>query len=169
MADAPDMGEMVRRAVQANAQLYKGILDLSLEYWKNLAGIFGGEETSTSSSGSDDDVVGDVLVMEGDAGATVRAAFLVTNDLGRPLRCDLAATDFKNAQGHNISAAVTFDPPMVELQPGEQRIVHATIPIHDQLDAGVAYNGHFSVKGIDGFSVPVVLRRMHTAEESAST
>ena len=44
MADKLDLTEILRRTAQANAKLYKGWLDLSLEYFRGLSAILADED-----------------------------------------------------------------------------------------------------------------------------
>lgn len=164
MADGLDLTEIVRRTVQANARFYRGWVDLSLEYFRGISDIFGAAPPPAAES--EPQAGAGVLVLEGEAGTAVRGTFLVTNDLGRKVLCELIASAFKDATGSSARAKVTFEPPQVELAPGEQRVVHATVAIDDQLDEGVGYSGEFAIRGMDGFSVPVVLRRRHRVEAS---
>lgn len=165
MADGLDLSELVRRTVQANARFYKGWVDLSLEYFRHITEIFGGV-AETASQVEDLETGAGALVLEGEAGTAASGAFLVTNDLGRSIKCELIATDFRDSDGNAIRAKTTFEPTTFDLAPGEQRVVRATLPIDGKLTAGVAYSGAFAIKGLDGFSVPAIVRRQHRAEES---
>jgi hypothetical protein len=164
MADGTDLGEIVRRAVQANAKFYKGWVDLTLEYFRGISEIFGGAQAAVAEQ--DLDPGPSVLVLEGDEGAKASAAFLVTNDLGRSVSCELVASEFKDAKGIVTRAAAAFEPSKLDLAPGEQRVVRVVVPIMSELAPGVAYTGEFAIKGMDGFAVPVVLRRTHRVGES---
>lgn len=165
MADGLDLSELMRRTVQANARFYKGWVDLSLEYFRHITEIFGGVP-ATASQVEDLETGAGALVLEGEAGTAASGAFLVTNDLGRTIKCELIATDFRDSDGNAVPAKTTFEPATFDLAPGEQRVVRATLPIDGKLAAGVAYSGAFAIKGLDGFSVPAVVRRQHRAEES---
>jgi len=167
MADTLDVTEIVRRAVQANAKFYKGWLDLSLEYVRAISEIFG--ETATATPGAEGPETGaGVLVLEGEAGSTVRGAFLVTNDLGRNLSCEFVVSEFADPDGATLRAKAAFEPAAIELEPGEQQVVRVTIPVDSTLTPGVAYTGEIAIKGLDGFTVPVVLRRLHRIEDPPS-
>lgn len=163
MAEGLDLTEMFRRTVQANARFYQGWVDLSLEYFRGLTEIFAGAEPAPPSE--DTPVAGTgILVVEGEAGTSPGSAFLVTNDLGRKLSCELVSTEFAGPGGEAVTLRASFDPPAVELAPGEQRVVQATIAVDERLTPGVAYTGAFTIKGMDGFTVPVVVRRRHEVE-----
>jgi hypothetical protein len=165
MADGLDLSELMRRTVQANARFYKGWVDLSLEYFRGITEIFGGAAESAAQAETLETGAG-ALVLEGEADTAASGAFLVTNDLGRTIRCELVATEFKDSDGNAIAARTSFEPAAFDLAPGEQRVVRATLPIDGKLAAGVAYAGAFAIKGMDGFSVPAVVRRQHRVEES---
>ena len=172
MADSADFNEMMRRAVQLNARLYKGWIDLSVEYMRGLAEVFGGESVAADAgdvAADATEAVAGAIVLEADEGAAASGAFLVTNDLGRKLVCDLVASDFVNAQGERVRAQVSFQPDRFELAPGQQQVVTARTKIDGKLAAGVAYTGDFAIKGLDGYTVPAVLRRTHPPVESPIT
>jgi hypothetical protein len=171
MADNPDVTEILRRTVQANARFYKGWVDLSLEYWRGIGEIFGvapapGFAESAESAEAAEDEGGGLLVLEAETGATARGAFLVTNDLGRNVSCELVASELSGPRGAKLRTKVTFDPASLELAPGQQSVVTATVPVEDRLTPGAAYTGTVSIRGMDGFSVPFVLRRTHSLQEA---
>ncbi len=168
MADGFDLPEILRRTVQANARFYKGWMDLSLDYIRGISEILGGVEPQAAAFSEEPDTAPGVVVAEGEAGVTVERAFLVTNDLGRMLSCELYASEFRDAGGATVAVPVTFEPPSLDLAPGEQRVVRAVLPIAAELVPGVAYSGAFAIKGLAGFSVPVVVRRQHRAEQRAA-
>ena len=161
MADGLDLTEIVKRTAQANAKFYKGWMDLSLEYVRGISGIFGGS-TESMAPVQEMDAGGGALVLEGEAGSVVGGTFLVSNDLDRSVSCKFVASDFKGAGGASVFVKAVFDPPGLELGAGEQRVIQVSIPINDKLDAGVGYAGEISIGGMEGFAVPVVLRRHHS-------
>jgi hypothetical protein len=167
MADGPELSELVRRTIEANTRFYQGWVNLSLEYVRGITEIFGGVQSATSSSPSEPmEPASDAVVLEAVEGETAAGAFLVTNDLGRTLTCELVMSDFQGGDGEEPTAEVHFDPPRFDLAPGEQRVVRATVAIDPDLRAGAAYTGTFAVKGMKGFSVPVVLRKRHAVDLS---
>jgi hypothetical protein len=166
MADELDLPDIVRRTVQANAKLYKGWVDLSLEYFRAVADIFGGVPEAASSPAEDLGDNAGAIVLEGEERTSASAAFLVTNDLGRKLQCVLVASDFRDADGNRIAAKLAFEPAKFELSPGQQGVVQVSVPIDRKLAEGVAYSGEIAIEGMDGFSVPAVIRRRHAVELS---
>jgi hypothetical protein len=155
MADASDATGLVRRVLEANGRLYRGWIDLSLEYLRNVTEIVdpkpGPPPEPPHATGT--------LVLEAIGGETASAAFLMTNDLGRTLTCEPVASAFTGPDGASTRPKLTFEPSSVQLKPGEQRVIRTGLTIGAKLPAGVAYTGAINIKGMDGFAVPVVLRR----------
>src|SRR3972149_4785447 len=149
MADGPDLTEIVRRTVQANARFYKGWVDLSLEYFRGISEIFGAGGLVPSAPREEVETGMGVVVLEAEAGGVAQGAFLVTNDLGRKMTCELVSSEFADSSGAKVGAQPRFEPPKLELAPGEQRVVQVVIPIDEKLTAGVAYSGQFAIKGMD--------------------
>ncbi|MEO6527939.1 MAG: hypothetical protein ABIP93_15070 [Gemmatimonadaceae bacterium] len=162
-----NLSELVKRTAQANARFYKGWMDLSMEYVRGISGILGGAAQTMAPVEEMDPGAG-ALVLEGEAGAPVRGTFLVSNDLDRPASCKFVASDFKNPNGVRVPAKVVFDPPGIELGPGEQRVVSVSIFVDDALSPGVGHAGEISISGMEGFAVPVVLRRQTKVDDAVN-
>jgi hypothetical protein len=166
MADGVDFSEMMKRAVQANAKFYKGWLDLSFEYFRTISGVLGTETEATTPVQEVDTGAG-ALVLEGEAGTMVSGSFLVSNDMDKPVTAAFSGSDFKDPRGASVAAKTSFAPPSLQLAPGEQKVVQVSIAIDERLSAGVGYAGEISMKGLEGFTVPVVLRRQHSVDRFA--
>jgi hypothetical protein len=72
------------------------------------------------------------------------------------------ATEFAGPGGAVVALRASFEPPVVDLAPGEQKVVQAVVSLDERLTPGAAYSGSFAINGMDGFSVPVVVRRSHS-------
>ncbi|MCC6316996.1 MAG: hypothetical protein IT361_04820 [Gemmatimonadaceae bacterium] len=169
MADSAELTEVARRLVQANARLYKGWLDLSMEYVRGVSEILAGAPPGGTSAGSPvTEVEGSAgaLVIEGEAGKVVKGSFLVTNDLGRAVTCSFAGSDFRDARGAAVAARTTFSPAAVTLAPGEEQVVEVEVAVDDAFAAGVGYAGEVTIKGLDGMAVPIVVRRLHPVDDA---
>lgn len=166
MADDSALTDMVRRAAQANAKLYKGWMDLTVDYMRALSEIFGGAAAPTPSTPTQEmDAGASTLVLEGEVGSAVTGSFLVSNDLDRPISCTFTYSEFADPTGMPAKVRASFSPAALELAPGEQRVVQVSVTIDDVLRPGVGYAGEIAIAGMDGFAVPVVLRRQHAPEE----
>lgn len=160
MAEGVDFSELMRRAVQANAKFYKGWLDLSFEYFRTISQGFV-DMPATGAPVQEADAGAGALVLEGEAGTTVRGSFLVSNDMEKPVSCTFDGSDFRDPRGAAAVARTSFEPSSLQLAPGEQRVVQVAIDIDDSLAPGVGYAGEISIRGMEGFNVPIVLRRQH--------
>ncbi|MEP7382426.1 MAG: hypothetical protein ABI910_12100 [Gemmatimonadota bacterium] len=168
MADDSGLTDIVRRAAQANAKFYKGWMDLTLEYMRGVSEIFGGAAAAVQSMPATQEMDSgpSTLVLEGEAGTSATGSFLISNDLDRPLSCTLTSSDFADPTGAPAKVRTTFEPAAVELAPGEQQVVRVTVEIGDALVPGVGYASEIAIAGMEGFAVPVVLRRQHTLEDA---
>ncbi len=167
MADDSALTDIVRRAAQANAKLYKGWMDLSLEYMRALSEIFSGATVPMQSAPATQemDAGASTLILEGELGTAATGSFLVSNDLDRPISCKLTSSDFADPTGTPAKVRASFEPASLELAPGEQRVVKVMIGIDESLRPGVGYVGEIAIAGMEGFAVPVVLRRQHVPAE----
>ncbi|MEZ4416100.1 MAG: hypothetical protein R3E10_10095 [Gemmatimonadota bacterium] len=168
MAEGSELTDAFRRAMEANARLYQGWVNLSVEYLRSLTEIFDGQTAAPPGAPAEAtaESLSGVLVLEHEAGQAAEGAFLVTNDLGRTLSCAFRASSFQPGEGKAVRAKVSFEPAKVDLEPGEQRVVTAQVLVPESLEPGVAYTGTVGIEGMDKFSVPVVLRRLHEVTES---
>ena len=169
MADGSDVTGLVRRVIEANGRLYRGWMELSLDYLRNVTEILDPEAEPSegpSEGQSEPETERGAIVLEAVGGGEASGAFLLTNDLGRALTCQPVASSFMDPDGESTRQRMTFEPKSVRLEPGEQRVVHASLTMAKRLPAGVAHTGAISIKGMDGFSVPVVLRRREDVEGS---
>ena len=144
MADGPDLSEIVRRTVQANARFYKGWMDLTFEYWRGISEILGGTPVSNAPV-QEMDAGASAVVLEGEAGSVVRGSFLVSNDMEKPVSCAFSSSDFRDPRGSSVPAKASFEPAAVQLAPGEQRVVQVEITVDDALSAGVGHAGEIFI------------------------
>ena len=109
------------------------------------------------------------VVLEANEGESARAAFLVTNELGRVLTCDLLSSEFTTRTGEPVKVDVSFEPAKFQLAPGQNQVVQVAVKMDRRLQPGVAYSGSFAIRGLDGYTVAAVLRRTHSTVESPIT
>jgi len=165
VADGVNLPEIVRRTMEANTRLYRGWLELSLDYFRGIAEILDPDGVASEPAETMEPELG-ALVLEAEGGKAAKGAFLVTNDLGRDLTCTLTSTAFVGVDDKTVKPKVLFEPATVKLAPGEQRVVNATITMGKSWDPGAAFTGEFGIKGMKGFSVPVVLRRLSEVDDA---
>ena len=166
MAEGLDFSEIVRRTMEANVRFYRGWLDLTVEYFRGITDALDPEAPTgePDETGADAEPETGALVLEGEVGNRASGSFLVTNDLGRELTCELVTASLKGPDGKTVRPKVNFVPKSVRLEPGEQRVVQASVYVGKRLVAGDAYTGDVTIRGMEGFSIPLVLRRLHRVE-----
>ena len=106
------------------------------------------------------------LVLEAGVGEDATGAFLVENQLGRPVETPLVADQLIGAGGAALPVHLQFDPAVVSLAPEERCVVRVRLTIPEAFAAGTDYRTVIRGPDLPGTSIPVVLRR---AEPTAST
>lgn len=162
MAEYRDIAEMLRRATLLNLRLYQSIVDVSLEYVRGLGGLF---QTAVPFPGRSESPADGQLILEGAAGTTAQAGFLVSNDLPRDVQLRMLVSAFSHPDGTKVEQEVEFTPPVVALSPGGKQIVAAAVEIGFAFEEGVPYRGEIGIDGMKGFSMPIILRRQHSIQE----
>ncbi len=150
------LADLVTRAAEVHLRLYRGLLDLSLQYVRELTTIVRG----TPVQGATPPAAGGILVLEAAAPGLAQGTFLVTNRSPSAVPATMQASSFADPDGNEVRPEVRFDPAQFELKRGERQLVKVTIPI-DALPAGVGYRGVFTIAEMNGCEIPVVLRRRH--------
>jgi len=101
-----------------------------------------------------------VLVLEGAAGETVAAAFLVENILGHPVDGVVDVEPFEDPDGATVLAQLTFEPAGISLAPGERQLVKVSIAMSPTLPGNVDCRSTIRVQGVPGTTIPILLRRL---------
>ena len=113
------------------------------------------DERPTSASPS----TPDLLIFEGQGGAAATRAFLVDNVLDRRITPKIHASRFIEPDGHAVHPDVSIAPANLELGPGENVVVRATVTIPATLLEGAEYRGTLEVEGLPHAQIPAALRR----------
>jgi hypothetical protein len=165
MAELPaGSGPLLRRAVDANLRYYEALGELSLDYLRVLRTLAGKAAQADPvgfpvAAPAAPAAQAPTLVLESEAGGTGIGAFLVQNLLDERISAPVNVSAFVAPDGREASVAVSLDPEVVTLEPGEQMLVRAGVRVDGDLEAGVGYRGEISVPGLTGTRVPVVVRR----------
>jgi len=106
------------------------------------------------------------LVLEASVGEDATGAFLVENQLGRPVETPLVADQVIEPGGAALPVSLQFDPAVVSLAPEERCVVRVRLTISEAFAPGTDYRTVIRGPDLPGTSIPVVLRR---AEPTAST
>jgi len=82
--------------------------------------------------------------------SVVRAPFRLENKRSAPISIGFEITPFVSESGKSIvSAEVAFDPPSLELKPGQEARIELVLAITPQFVAGNIYVATITVKGLD--------------------
>lgn len=184
MADLNKLQELWRRSLDLNVRYYGAVGRLTADYFKDLVSVIsglgappqsgGGAPFAGQAGGARDAVASGAgvasghaaqgaaagaMVLEGEAGGRVLGVFMVENHLGQVISAKVVASTFADATGHTIQPLMAFEPETVMLGPGEQALVRVVAVIDETLEPEVRYLGEFTIPGLAGTRVPVVLRR----------
>jgi hypothetical protein len=118
------------------------------------------EPPSTPASASDATPAPAVLVLEGAAGDTVAAAFLVENILAHPVDGVVDVEPFEDPDGATVLAQLTFEPAGISLAPGERQLVRVSVALSPTLPANVDCRSTIRVQGVPGTTIPILIRRL---------
>src|SRR5690242_16153726 len=115
MPDPPGLEEMWRSAVAANLRYYEAWTRIASDWLRDLAGAGRGPQTpgaiavrqasaptaapGPSTRSASDTAPGPALVLEAHAGEQVTGAFLVENQLGRPVETPMIADEITGPAG----------------------------------------------------------------------
>lgn len=184
MPDLSTLEELWRRSLDLNVRYYGAVGRLTADYFRDLATVLSGLNTSQppgardqpadhsargdkATDSSTSNSTAGTMVLEGEAGGTVLGVFLVENNLGREISATVVASPFADASGRTIQPAMKFDPESIVLRSGEQLLVRVMALIEETLEPEVRYLGQFTIPGLTGTRVPVVLRRRRAQEQAA--
>lgn len=169
MAERPNINELFRRAMETNLRFYEGLVELSINYLKNLSTIFADSRSQLPAEhrqpvrpqpGSS------ALILEAEAGEQARGYFLVENQLSRKVSAEVLASPIIDAEGKEVEQKIYFEPPMITLGPGEKMVVQVVADMDEGLEPGVGYRGSITVPGLSESSADIVVRRRHSVEAS---
>lgn len=170
MTEPPSISELLRRTMQTNIGFYADLVDISANYLKNLSSIF--NEASDSVDGEEQPAKSrsesTALVLEAEAGETAEAYFMVENQLSRKVPAQIVASPIVDANDQEIAQPLHFEPPSVNLEPGEKIIVQVTARIDQMLEPGTGYRGTITVPGLSDTPAAIVIRRQHDDEQAES-
>ncbi len=175
MADLNKLEELWRRSLDLNVRYYGAVGRLTADYLKELASFISGGTATQPASGlsaspaaaaaspapsqSTQAQTAGAMVLEGEAGGRVLGVFMVENHLGQAINAKVSTSPFTDDEGRTAQPLLAFEPETVALGPGEQTLVRVVAVIDETLEPGSRYLGQFTIPGLAGTRIPVVLRR----------
>lgn len=181
MPDRPGLEEVWRGAVAANLRYYEAWGRIASDWLRELADVGRGQKPpeipvirqaqppaaaaaatpvprrrATSSP---------ALVLEASAGEEATGAFLVENQLGRPVDTPMIADQINDPGSAVVPISMQFEPAVVSLAPEERCVVRVRVAITDEFAPGTDYKTVIRGPDLPGTSIPVVLRRTAQPEQ----
>lgn len=176
MPSIGSLEEMWRRSLDLNIRYYSALGRLTADYLKEVVATVSQSQSSEpvantdrptreapapahASSAAQPMKQAGAMVLEGEAGSKAIGVFLVENHLSREISGRVEASSFVDEIGREVKPTLLFDPETVILRSGEQLLVRVVAVVDEALEPDVRYMGQFTIPGLVGTRVPVVLRR----------
>lgn len=161
MNEQNNLSEIFRRAMETNLKFYSGLLDLSVNYLKNVGEIISeipGQVNSTASPAGETSSA--AIVLEAAANDKVHAPLMVENDLPREVCAEVSISAFTDSNGVEHAVDIQSKPASMTLQPGEKTLIQIHAMISEDLEEGMSYRGFVTIPELSENSIPIVVRRL---------
>jgi hypothetical protein len=148
---------VVRELVRLQLEYYGALIDMTAEFHERTRALLEGEPPPgpPAPGGPAPDPE---MHLSGPPGGTVRSAFRVENTTTAPMSVELVASPLRHeGTDEEAGAAVVFDPPRVELTPGQEAQIAVIVPVAKDMAPGAVYRGTISAAGIDSVRIAVRL------------
>lgn len=169
-----------RDAAEAGVRYYTRLGGLALELAETLVPAVGElrptvrvspDPPSTPASKPPDppsDAGRQTIVIEAAAGRSGLGVFMVENTTARKVSAPVGVSAFTDADGREVSPAVSFSPDVISLEPGDQVLVQVAAAVSDTFEPGVRYQAEISIPRLAGAKIPLVVRRRSGAARATS-
>lgn len=157
-----NLSEIFRRAMDTNLKFYSGLVELSVDYLKNVGELIS-ELPGQVNPGKPAAQPGSApsIVLEAGAGELARAPMLVENHLSREVTAAVSFSAFTDTEGNEASINVSAEPAQMTLPPGEKILVHILASIDENLTIDTSYRGSITVPELSENSIPIIIRRLN--------
>jgi hypothetical protein len=141
----------LKRIVREHLEYYHMLFDLSYAFHQRLLQVLG-----------DNDAVDEVepasgalaLDLRAPRGATVQAAFKISNTRAEAIQVACKSSSFVTDDGSElIAGTVTFAPPSAEIQAGSEQVFRATVLVGPDFQPGRTYFATFDADGIEAMKI----------------
>lgn len=155
-AAAPGGDGVIKDLVRLHLEYYTALVDLTSDFHERTRAVLGGEPPAPASPPAP--APDPEMLLSGAVGGTARGAFRVENTTSAPMTVELVASPFIDpVSGRTVEPGVAFDPPRVELTPGQEERVTALVPVTEAFAPGARYVATISAAGIDAVRIAVRL------------
>jgi hypothetical protein len=158
LARRPDAGDAAMRALRATIKehldYYETLVGLTLAFNDRLMERLNGAAESAQATGTQAN-----MVLSAQPGAVVRAPFHLENNKKTPIDVGFEMTPFASADGNQLIASQTaFDPPTLQIQPGQERKIDLIFTVGDAFRVNEDYFSTVTVTGLEGTQLLIKLR-----------
>jgi hypothetical protein len=161
---AEDTARAVRLSVKEHLEFYQTLVQMTLSFNQRLSARL--NDLSSPTQSPTQPVIMNIVAA---VGGLARMGFQLENNRARPISVGFEITPFASEDGRQLVAAdVIFDPPSLELRPGQEERIELILRVADPFRAGNTYFGTLTVTGLEATQLLVRLqveerRTMHAA------
>ena len=165
-ADREQQKRLVRELLKEHLDYYGTLINLTQGFnnslLSKLAELEGGTPHAADTPAT--------LEIEAPLNSVVRAPFRLGNNSDAPISVGFESTPFVSEDGSKlVSVATSFDPPAVEIKPGEEAQVDLIVPVDEEFSSDTTYYATISVSGIESMQVVVKLKVVEAPEIRTET
>ena len=165
MAAAPAGETMLKQVVQEHLDYYETLVNMTLAFNQRLLDTLRRPEAANGGEAGRRGAL--AMELAAPLHATVRAPFRLANNRAAPITVSFEATPFVSEDGSQlVSAEAAFDPPAIELAPGQEAKVDFILPVARGFTPGATYFSTISAVGMTGMQIVVRLKVEAPAAEA---
>ncbi len=151
---APPGDGVIKELVRLHLEYYTALVNMTAEFHERTRALLGAEPAAEPEPARPDPE----MHLTAPPGSTARGAFRVENTTSSPITVELVASPFhRDGTDETAHPPVAFDPPRVELTPGQEAQVTALVPVGDELAPGATYRATISAAGVEAVRIAVRL------------
>jgi len=144
----------LRRLIKEHLDFYELILEQTLNFNQHLSKQLQGLGVPPTAQNTVP-----TMSLNADFNSLARAPFVLENNRATPISIGFEITPFVTESGSAfVSAEVAFDPPRLELKPGQEGKIELVIAVAQGFEVGQAYYATITVKGLTGKQMLVRLQ-----------
>ncbi|MFL6200154.1 MAG: hypothetical protein ACJ76J_13325 [Thermoanaerobaculia bacterium] len=146
---------LLRNVLAEHLEYYAQVLDQNILFSEHVSRILQATEATAQTVPRETPT----MQLSAPVGTTLQEAFRIRSNRAAPITASFRISSFVSDDGgHAVFAKAVFDPPAVELGPGQERKVVFLLPLGGDFEAGKTYRATISAAGMDSLRILIVLR-----------
>ena len=143
--EAPASEPMLRELIKEHLDYYETLVNQMLTFNQRMLDRLQGLGSSSGPASAPQ-----TMRLRAPLHATLRAPFRLENNRTSPISVGFEITPFVSESGAEfVSTDVAFDPPSLELKPGQEARIDLVIAVAQGFTSGTAYYATITVKGLE--------------------